>query len=122
MTAQTHGDYAENQVEIPASFVALYSDAQQRLRVPVEKLRLRYEVCEDLSQHLAGPAQAMLDAQADSSPATGIDIQRRILKGLLSGESGIDANEACWVIRRLAELLDWPLLDDEEIRACGEEE
>lgn len=122
MPAQSSGDYAEYQIEIPPSFVALYSDAQQRLLIAVEKLRLRYEVCEDLAQHLAGPAQTMLDAVPDSSPATGIDIQRRILKGLLSGESGIDEREACWVTRRLAELLDWPGLDAEEIKACGQQE
>lgn len=122
MVQQSSGDYAEYQIEIPPSFIALYSDAQQRLTVPLEQLRLRYEVCEDLAQHLAGPAQSMLDAVPDSSPATGIDIQRRILKGLLTGESGIDTGEACWVIRRLAELLDWPTLDDEEVRGCQQDE
>ncbi|MEJ2800984.1 hypothetical protein WAE61_03800 [Comamonadaceae bacterium PP-2] len=120
--SQTSGDYAEYQIEIPPSFVALYSDAQQRLLVPLAQLRLRYEVCEDLAQHLAGPAQSMLDAVPDSSPSTGIDILRRILKGLLSGESGIDSKEACWVVHRLAEVLDWPTLHEDEIRSCSQEE
>lgn len=122
MPEQRSGDYAENQIEIPPSFVALYSDAQQRLLVPPEQLRLRYEVCEDLAQHLAGPAQSMFDAAGRTSPDKGIDIQRRILKGLLSGESGIDGREACWVVRRLAELLEWPTLDEDEIKACGQQE
>ena len=42
----------EYQIEIPPSFTALYSDARHRLTVPLRTLRDRYEVCEDLAQHL----------------------------------------------------------------------
>lgn len=118
MTTQTSGDYAENQIEIPPAFVALYSDRAGRLLVAVDQLRLRYEVCEDLVQHLAGPAQTMLDAARDATPHAGIDIQRRIFKGLLAGESGLDEGEAVWVMQRLAELLEWPGLAEDELQSC----
>ena len=40
------------QIEIPPSFIALHADARGRLTVPVQALRERYELCEDLAQHL----------------------------------------------------------------------
>jgi hypothetical protein len=118
MTAQTSGDYAENQVEIAPAFVALYCDKAGRLLLAEDQLRLRYEICEDLVQHLAGPALAMLGAGGDAKSGAGIEIQRRIFKGLLAGESGLDQHEAGWVMQRLAELLEWPALDEVDLASC----
>jgi len=40
---------------------------------------------------------------------TETDVLERILRGLLSGDA-VDEAEARWVVRRLAEVLDWPPL------------
>ena len=40
------------QIHIPPSFFALYTDARQRLAEPIATVRERYEVCEDLANHL----------------------------------------------------------------------
>jgi len=47
----------DNQILIPPSFFAVYTDARQRLREPIGVVRARYEICEDLASHLVGHAQ-----------------------------------------------------------------
>lgn len=92
------------QIEIPPSFLALFTDARQRLRVPLVQLRQRYEVCEDLANLLVQQAQHLHHVQVPS--------EEQILLGIHAGlgaeGSPVDAAEAQWVVRRLAELLDWP--------------
>jgi len=39
------------------------------------------------------------------------DVLERVRRGLLVEGSVVSHDEASWVIRRLAELLDWPSLD-----------
>ena len=48
----------DNQILIPPSFVALYSDARQRLQLPRSELQARYELCEDLACTLVEQAAA----------------------------------------------------------------
>jgi hypothetical protein len=38
-------------------------------------------------------------------------VLERVHRGLLGGAAGVSAAEAQWVIRRLAELLQWPAPD-----------
>lgn len=93
----------EYQIHIPPSFVALYADARQRLIVPVSELRTRYEICEDLANHMvehAGEVHRGIGVPED-------EVLARCLAGLRSAESGVSAGEAAWVVRRLAELLGW---------------
>lgn len=93
----------EYQIHIPPSFVALYADARQRLIVPVSELRTRYEICEDLANHMvehAGEVHRGIGVPED-------EVLARCLAGLRSAESGVSAGEAVWVVRRLAELLGW---------------
>ena len=48
---------ADSQIYIPPSFVAIYSDARGRLQTTLDELAARYELCEDLANHLTEHAQ-----------------------------------------------------------------
>lgn len=95
-----------NQIEVPASFVALYaSPSGHRLLEPMPTVRRRYELCEDLAQMLveqAGTLQFKTGAPEQEVLAT-------ILAGLRTPESTVRPAEAGWVVRRLAELLEWAM-------------
>ena len=99
------------QIDIPPSFFAVFTDARQRLNEPIAVVRERYEVCEDLSNHLVQHAQILHHVEVPSED----EILRRILAGLASPDAGVSAAEAQWIVRRLAELLGWtcPPLDAE---------
>lgn len=96
------------QIEIPPSFYALYSDARRRLTVPMDTVRQRYEICEDLANHLTEHCNAAVQEGVSADV-----VLERCHRGLLTAESGLAAPEAAWVITRLAELLGWecPSLD-----------
>jgi hypothetical protein len=94
----------DNQILVPPSFMAVYSDARQRLTEHAAVVRARYELCEDLAGHLVEHAQTLYHVQAPSEA----EILRRIHAGLCTAESGVSADEATWVTTRLAELLNWP--------------
>ncbi len=92
------------QINIPPSFTALYSDARQRLNIPLAELRDRYEVCEDLASHLTEHCRNIhVEVSVDEQ-----EVLQRCHAGLLTAESGVHAPEAAWVVTRLAELLGWP--------------
>lgn len=94
----------EYQIEIPPSFTALYSDARKRLTIPLGELRDRYEVCEDLAQHLTEHCRNIhVEIGVDEQ-----DVLARCLKGLLVPGGTMPEAEAVWVVTRLAELLGWP--------------
>jgi hypothetical protein len=94
----------ENQIHIPPSFFALFADARERLSEPLAVVRERYEVCEDLANHLTEHGSHMLHRLGVSED----EVLRRTNAGLLSPESGVSAAEAGWIVQRLAELLGWP--------------
>lgn len=95
--------YDENQIFVPPSFAALYSDARGRLRATQDEVRQRYGLCEDLACHLVEQAQTLYQVQAPSES----DILLRIHAGLRTPESGMAPGEATWIVSRLAELLAW---------------
>src|SRR5882672_2740836 len=97
----------EYQIEVPASFIALYVDQRRRLSVALSVLRERYELCEDLSQQLIEHAQTTHFSHGISED----EVLRRMHRGLLSPQPQVEAAEAGWVVRRLAELLGWEALD-----------
>lgn len=103
----------DNQIFIPPSFFAVYSDARQRLSEPIGVVRERYEICEDLANHLVGHAQI----QHHTEVPVESEILRRIHAGLATPEAGVGAAEANWIVQRLAELLGWPGLGPEEAAA-----
>ena len=97
---------ADSQIYVPPSFIALCTDARGRLQVPLAELAARYELCEDLANHLTEQAQRLHHGAAVPSEE---EILRRIHAGLATAESGVTAPEAHWTVQRLAELLQWPM-------------
>ncbi len=97
----------EYQIHIPPSFTAVHSDSRQRLTLALADLRDRYEVCEDLANHLVEHCKGIhVEVGVDEQ-----EVLRRCHLGLSSPESGVSVGEAVWVVTRLAELLQWPLPD-----------
>ena len=94
----------EFQIHVPPSFHAVHADARGRLRLPLAEFRARYELCEDLAQMLVERAQAL---RFDLG-VTEADVLQRIGQGLREPGAGLQGGEPAWVLRRLAELLDWP--------------
>ena len=102
-----------NQIQVPDSFVALYaSRGGHRLTEPIAHVRARYELCEDLAQALTEQAR-LTQFQLG---ITEQDVLEKMLQALAQEGSPVPANEAQWVVRRLAELLDWPPLTDDLAR------
>lgn len=94
----------EYQIDIPPSFFAVYTNARQRLSEPIGVVRERYEICEDLANHLVGHAQL----QHHTEVPVEAEILLRIHAGLATPDAGVSPAEAAWIVHRLAELLDWP--------------
>jgi len=93
-----------SQILIPDSFVALYlAPGRAKPALPRDELAARYELCEDLAQALVEHARAMLFGQGVSED----EVLLRCHRGLLVEGSVVSAPQAEWVVRRLAELLDW---------------
>ena len=93
-----------NQIEVPPSFLALYtSAATHRLTQPMAEVRDRYELCEDLSQMLTEHASM----QQGDDPASRRSALARTQLALEGEGSPVQPGEAEWVIHRLAELLGW---------------
>ncbi len=93
----------DNQILVPPSFMAVYTDTRGRLRESADVVRARYELCEDLAGHLVEQAQILYHVQAPSES----EILRRIHAGLCAPESAMAPGEATWIVSRLAELLQW---------------
>lgn len=89
---------------LPDSFLAIWSGARGRLLAPAEQIRARYELCEDLANHLQASAQAL---HHDDGLAE-LDVLSRVQAGLSTPDAGLSLEEALWVARRLAEILKWP--------------
>ncbi|RZJ10857.1 MAG: hypothetical protein EON50_14515 [Acidovorax sp.] len=94
----------DNQIHVPPSFMAVYSDTRNRLTEKPAVVRTRYELCEDLAGHLVEHAQTLYHVQAPSES----EILTRIHAGLCTAESGVTVPEATWIVTRLAELVTWP--------------
>lgn len=94
----------DNQIIVPKSFVDLFVPAgRMRPTASHAHILARYELCEDLAQMLTDTARERLH----ELHVTETDVLTRVLTGLQSG-GVVESFEAVWVIRRLAELLDWP--------------
>jgi hypothetical protein len=95
----------DNQIVVPPSFIALFvPPGRIRPIASREHIAQRYELCEDMAQMLTQTAQARhLDLGVTES-----DVLERIRRGLIQAGSVLSPEEGHWVVRRLAELLDWP--------------
>src|SRR5437879_4794539 len=109
----------DNQIIIPQSFIALFIESGRiKPNAPREIIAARYELCEDLASLLTERptlTQWELGVTEDA-------ILERIHRGLLIEPSQVKPEEALWVTRRLAELLDWdcPPFDDDAHSGQGE--
>jgi hypothetical protein len=92
-----------DQIEIPPSFAALYISPTGRPAAPRAEVRARYELCEDLAQHLTEVAQATLFDLGLSEDL----VLARCRAGLQTEPVVVSTDESVWVTRRLAELLGW---------------
>jgi hypothetical protein len=96
----------EYQIEIPQSFLALYTDTRrQRLHTPWQEVAQRYELCEDLANLLTTTARDMEFSLGIAES----DVLSRCHQGLLGEGAVVTPPEAKWVVCRLAELLGWAL-------------
>lgn len=95
----------DHQIIVPPSFLAVYSDARGRLLETQVRVRMRYELCEDLAQHLSEQAKTL---HHDMGLSEDIVLQR-MHEGLSREASTLHAPEADWVVKRIAELAGWPL-------------
>ena len=92
------------QIEIPESFMALYLIGG-RIKPSASRgvIASRYELCEDMANHLQEYARGRHFDLGISED----EVLTRCHRGLLSEASGLNLDEATWVIRRLAELSGW---------------
>jgi hypothetical protein len=92
-----------NQIEVPPSFMAVYTTSAGRLAEPAAVVRDRYEHCEDLAQMLTEHAASL--QFKTGAPET--ELLGTVRQGLSGEDAGLRAFEADWIVRRLAELLGW---------------
>ena len=95
----------DNQIIVPRSFIELFiAPGSVKPRESRAHISERYEFCEDLAQMLTDTASTKLFQLGVSEG----DVLERIHRGLLVEGAPVDADEARWVVTRLAELLGWP--------------
>lgn len=93
----------ESQIVVPRSFIEVFVPAGKVKPTETrDVIASRYELCEDLAQMLVERAQAIRFELG----VTEADVLQRVGQGLL--DAGLQGGEPAWVLRRLAELLDWP--------------
>ncbi len=96
--------YDHNQLSVPDSFLALYVGPGGLIPGTTRAVvTSRYELCEELAQHLHEYALAQ---HFDVGFSTD-EVLRRCHQGLLAGASGLSEAEATWAVRRLAEVAEW---------------
>jgi hypothetical protein len=94
----------ENQIEIPPSFIALFVEPG-RTKPNATRLAIteRYEFCEALATMLVERAQT-LQWQLSITEA---DVLEKLRAGLQGPDAPVPPAEGEWIIKRLAELLEW---------------
>jgi len=98
----------DNQIDIPPSFMAMYiTPGRATPNAPQSVVIARYEQCEDMATVLTEHAQTLVFKEN----FTEAEVLDRCHKGLVAAPSEFSEKEADWVIRRLAELLDWDIPD-----------
>jgi hypothetical protein len=95
----------DNQIEIPQSFIALYIEPGRSKPAATRFfIAQRYELCEDMAQLLTQTAQEMLHGLGIAES----DVLQRCYQGLVVEPAVFNSSEGEWVVRRLAELSQWP--------------
>jgi hypothetical protein len=97
--------YEEYQIEIPPSFMALFIDPGQRKpNASRDVVAGRYELCEDMATMLTQTAKDMVLSLGVTEDV----VLEQCMRGLTGAQAVVSEPEARWVVRRLAELLEWP--------------
>ena len=96
----------QNQVEIPASFLAIYSRNGRPVATRAD-IEARYDLCEDMAIQTSEFSQSLY-AREELSEAT---ILRRCHEALRESDA-VGPAEADWVIFRAAELSNWRRPDE----------
>ncbi len=97
-----HDHYDHNQTLVPESFLLLHARSGRALR-PRAEVEARHELCEDVALHAAAFLSERHPEGDDTSEAL-----RRCHDGLRADPEAFVLAEAAWVVRRVAELQDWP--------------
>jgi hypothetical protein len=101
----------DNQIFIPESFMALYLvPGRYKPSASHAEVSSRYELCEDMASLLTETAQTM----QFNLGMTEQDVLAQCLRGLQAEGSVVSGPESVWVVHRLAELLNWPALENDE--------
>ena len=96
----------DSQVVVPRSFIELYLlPGRIKPTAPRDEIAARHEFCEDLASMLTEHARL----KAWELGITEADVLERMHRGLIVPDAPVSPAEAWWVMRRLAELLDWPV-------------
>ena len=96
----------DSQLLIPPSFIALYlPEGRIKPTLSRDEIAQRYELCEDMAQMFTETASTMLVTLG----ITEHDVLTRCQLGLLAEPAVVSADEAGWVVSRLAELMNWPM-------------
>ncbi len=105
----------DSQIVVPRSFIELYlPPGRIKPTAPRDEIAARYEFCEDLASMLTEHAKL----KQWELGITEADVLERIHRGLMVDDAPVSPVEAVWVIRRLAELLDWGPPDFEAVAAA----
>ena len=97
--------YDHNQTVVPEAFQALHA-SHGRPRLSRAETEARHAACEDIALHTAQFLSERGVEAEDSSDALG-----RCLTGLEASDGAASPAEAEWIVRRVAELMDWPQPD-----------
>lgn len=94
----------DSQLVVPRSFIDLFvPPGRVKPTEPWAVIAGRYELCEDMAQMLT---EVALNKRFELG-VTEDDVLDRVGAGLRDG-GVVSADEAGWVVSRLAELLNWP--------------
>src|SRR6202012_1656541 len=94
----------ENQIESRPAFIALFvQPGRTRPSATRETITQRYEFCEALATMLVERAQTLQWQLGLTEGAGG----EKLPAGLMGEDAPVPPNEGEWIIRRLAELLEW---------------
>jgi len=97
---------SDSQIVIPPSFIQLFVPEGKTRPVELrDVIAQRYDLCEDM-------AQMLVETAREKHFSIGVDeseVLSRIHAGLESDASLVTAAESVWIVRRLAELLNWSL-------------
>ena len=94
----------DSQLVLPRSFIELYIPPGRIKPTALrDEIAARYEFCEDLASMLTEHAQL----KRWDLGLTEDDVLERMHRGLLVQDAPVSPAEAQWVVRRLAELLEW---------------